>query len=50
MLENLIGLSILATVLFVFMWALGKAWESDLEDLEKSNPKFRKFLKDKYKI
>lgn len=29
------------------MWTLGKAFESDLEE---TNPKYRKFLKDKYDI
>lgn len=35
-------------VIFAIMWILGKAFEADLKDLEKTNPKYRKFLKDKY--
>lgn len=46
MLELLIGLGIIITI----MWIFGKAFESDLKDLEKTNPKYRKFLKDKYDI
>lgn len=32
------------------MYILGGCFESDLKDLEKTNPKYRQFLKDKYKI
>ena len=48
--ENLIGLSVLIIVIFGFMWVMGKCFESDLKDLEKTNPKYRKYLKDKFDI
>ncbi len=32
------------------MWMFGKAFESDLKDLDKTNPRYRKHLKDKYDI
>ena len=53
--ENLIWLSVtlsvtLLVVVLGFMWVMGKCFESDLEDLKKSNPKYRKWLKDKYDI
>jgi len=44
--ELLIGLSII----FLIMFVLGKAFQSDLNDLEKTNPKYRKHLKDKFDI
>jgi hypothetical protein len=48
--EDLIGLVVYIVFLFGFMWIMGKCFESDLKDLEKTNPKYRKFLKDKYNI
>lgn len=42
----IIGLVIIITI----MWIFGKAFESDLKDLEETNPNYRKFLKDKYDI
>lgn len=46
MLKLLIGLGVILTI----MWIFGKAFESDLKDLEKTNFKYRRFLKEKYKI
>ena len=40
---------VILSIVFV-IWLLGKALESDLKDLEKTNPKFRQYLKDKYYI
>lgn len=37
-------------VLFLLMVTLGQAFKHDLDDLEKTNPQFRKQLKDKFKI
>jgi uncharacterized protein YneF (UPF0154 family) len=48
--ENLIGISVTLFVILGFMWVMGKCFESDLKDLEKTNQKYRKFLKDKYDI
>lgn len=48
--ENLIGILVLLFIVFGFMWIMGKAFESDLKDLEKTNPKYRQFLKDKYNL
>jgi uncharacterized protein YneF (UPF0154 family) len=48
--ENLIGISVTLFVILGFMWVMGKCFESDLKDLEKTNPKYRKWLKDKYDI
>jgi|LauGreDrversion4_2_1035121.scaffolds.fasta_scaffold863631_1 hypothetical protein len=48
--ENLIGISVTLLVILGFMWLMGKCFESDLKELEKTNPKYRKFLKDKYNI
>ena len=48
--ENLIGISVTLLVILGFMWLMGKCFESDLKDLEKTNPKYRKWLKDKYDI
>lgn len=48
--ENLIGFLIIIAVLFIFMCIMGLCFESDLKDLEKTNPKYRKHLKDKYDI
>lgn len=48
--EDLIGLSVLVIVIFGFMYLSGKCFEADLKDLEKSNPKYRKHLKDNYNI
>ena len=36
--------------LFLLMVVLGQAFKHDLDDLEKTNPQFRKQLKDKLKI
>jgi hypothetical protein len=48
--ENLIGISVLLFIILGYMWVMGKCFESDLKELEKTNPKYRKFLKDKYNI
>ena len=48
--ENLIGISVTLFVTLGFMWVMGKCFESDLKDLEKTNPKYRKWLKDNYDI
>ena len=32
------------------MWVMGKCFESDLKELAKTKPKYRKSLKDKYNI
>lgn len=48
--ENIIGLLILFLFIFGLMWVLGKVFQSDLKELEKTNPKYRKWLKDKYDI
>ena len=32
------------------MYILGLAFQSDLKDLEKTNPKYRKYLKEKFDI
>jgi hypothetical protein len=48
--EDLIGVSVLIIVVFGFMYVMGKCFESDLKDLEKTNPKYRKYLKDKFDI
>lgn len=48
--EDLIGISVLIIVVFGFMYVMGKCFESDLKDLEKTNPKYRKYLKDKFDI
>lgn len=37
-------------VLFLIMFVLGKAFQSDLNDLQKTNPKYRKHLKYKFDI
>jgi hypothetical protein len=42
----IIAICIILGIMFIF----GLAFESDLKDLEKSNPNYRKFLKDKYDI
>ncbi len=45
------GKLIVILLLMIFiMWVLGKAFESDLKDLEKTNPKYRQKLKDDYGI
>jgi|688.fasta_scaffold903500_1 hypothetical protein len=48
--ENLIGISVILLVTLGFMWLMGKYLESDLKDLEKTNPKYRKRFKDDYDI
>jgi hypothetical protein len=42
--EILIGIC----VLFGFMYVMGYAFQKDLKDMQKTHPKFRKHLKDKY--
>ena len=44
------GLLIGIAIIFTFMWALGMVFESDLKELERTNPRRRKFLKDKFGI
>ncbi len=48
--NNTIGILITVIIVFLFMYILGKCFKSDLKDLEETNPKYRQFLKDKYKI
>ena len=48
--SDIIGLAILIVSVFGFMYIMGRCFESDLKDIEKDNPKYRKFLKDKYGI
>lgn len=48
--NDLIGFLVLIIVIFGFMYIMGRCFESDLKDLEKTNPKYRKYLKDKYDI
>lgn len=48
--EDLIGLVVALFVIYSLMWILSKAFQSDLRDLEKTNPRFRKYLKDKYDL
>lgn len=35
-------------ILFGIMYMLGWAFQQDLDDMEKSQPEYRKYLKDKY--
>lgn len=42
--ELLIGL----VILFGFMYVMGWAFQYDLKEMEKTHPKYRKHLKDKY--
>lgn len=44
--EILIGI----IVLFGFMYVMGWAFQKDLKDMEKTHPKFRKHLSDKYDL
>ena len=44
--EVLIGVS----VLIVFMYVMGWAFQKDLKDMNKTHPKFRKHLKDKHDL
>ena len=44
--EILIGIS----VLFGFIYVMGYAFKKDLKDMEKTHPKFRKHLKDRYDL
>jgi len=39
---------ILICVLFGFMYVMGYAFQKDLKDMEKTHPKFRKYLIDNY--
>lgn len=48
--EKIIGISVTLFVIFGLIWIMGKYFESDLKDLGKTNPKYRKWLKDKYDI
>jgi hypothetical protein len=44
--EILVGL----VVLIGFMWLMGSAFQTDLKDMKKTHPKFRKHLKDRYDL
>ena len=44
--ELLIGL----LILFGIMYIMGYAFNKDLNDLKKTHPKYRKHLRDKYKL
>ena len=44
--EILIGIC----VLIGFMYVMGYAFQKDLKDMEKTHPKFRKHLKDRYDL
>lgn len=48
--ENLIELLVIILIIFGLMYMFGRAFQSDLDDLERKNPKYRKWLKDKYDI
>jgi len=47
---NFIAAVFLGIVILGFMYLMGRFFESDLKDLEKHNPQYRKYLKDKYDI
>jgi hypothetical protein len=36
--------------LFLFMLLMGTLFQNDLDDMEKTNPEYRKHLKDKYNL
>lgn len=46
----LIGIGVAIIVLLLLMYFLSVAFQEDLKNLEKTNPKYRQYLKDKYKI
>ena len=48
--EDIIGALILAVVILGFMYLMGRLFESDLKDMEKTHPHYRKYLRDKYDI
>lgn len=48
--ENIITILVTFFAIVGFMWVMGKCFQSDLKDLRKSNPSYRKWLKDKYNI
>ena len=48
--ENLIGILITVFVIVGFMWVMGKCYQHDLKEMEKTDPKYRKWLKDNYDI
>ena len=41
---------IILGVLIVFISLMGGAFQTDLKDMEKTHPKFRKHLKDRYDL
>ena len=47
--EILIGISLIGAVVG-FMYVMGYAFQQDLKEMEKTHPKFRKYLKNKYKL
>ena len=48
--SDMVGILIGIIVLFGFMYAMGLAFQTDLKDMEKTHPKFRKHLKNKYDL
>ena len=48
--ESLINLLIMVFIILGIMSIFGIAFQYDLKELEKTNPKYRKWLKDKYNI
>ena len=49
-LEIIKAIGILAGIIFVFLLIGGLCFQADLKDIEKTDPQFRKHLKDKYNI
>jgi hypothetical protein len=48
--NDVFGLLVLIIVVFGFIYFAGRCIKIDLEELEKTNPRYRKYLKDKYKL
>jgi hypothetical protein len=44
------GILIGIIILFWVMYVMGCVFQKDLKDMEKTHPKFRKHLKDKYEL
>ena len=43
-------LIIILCIILGIMLVIGQAFQVDLKEIEKKDPKYRKYLKDKYKI
>lgn len=48
--EIIKAIGILASIIFTFLLIGGLCFQEDLKEMEKTDPKFRKHLKDKYDI